>query len=177
MILELLKNTCKSLEEHNIQYMISGSIALNTYAIPRMTRDIDIIIELEERMIDEFISLFPDCYYDTATIKDAIKTEGMFNIIDHHTGFKIDFIIRKNNEYHNLAFSRRKRIKEFETWIWVISIEDLIISKIIWIQEYQSDRQIFDIQNLLLNTEKDAEYITKWCSKLKLNTFDLFNNV
>lgn len=152
MILELLKNTCKSLEEHNIQYMISGSIALNTYAIPRMTRDIDIIIELEESMINKFISLFPDCYYD------------------------IDFIIRKNNEYHNLAFNRRKRIKEFDTWIWVISIEDLIISKINWIQEYQSDRQIFDIQNLLLNTEKDSEYIKKWCSKLKLNTFDLFNN-
>ncbi|MDP2208963.1 MAG: hypothetical protein Q8K98_09360 [Bacteroidota bacterium] len=141
-----------------------------------MTRDIDIVIELGEGMTEKFISLFPDSYYDKATIKDAIKTEGMFNIIDHQTGFKIDFIIRKNNEYHNLAFNRRKRIKEFDTWIWVISIEDLIISKINWIQEYQSDRQIFDIQNLLLNTEKDTEYIKKWCTKLKLNTFNLFDD-
>lgn len=135
MILELLNKTCKALEENNIQYMISGSIALNTYAIPRMTRDIDIVIELEEVMIDKFISLFPNSYYDKTTIKDAVQTEGMFNIIDHQTGFKIDFIIRKNDEYHNLAFKRRRRIKEFDTLIWVISIEDLIISKIIWIIE------------------------------------------
>lgn len=30
--------------------MVSGSLALNIYATPRMTRDIDIVIELAEQM-------------------------------------------------------------------------------------------------------------------------------
>ena len=47
MILELLKKICKLLESQNIEYMLSGSLALNTYTIPRMTRDIDIIVHLK----------------------------------------------------------------------------------------------------------------------------------
>ena len=114
MILALLQRVCRSLDETNIPYMISGSIALNIYSIPRMTRDIDIVVELTENRIDEFTNLFPNSYFNIETIKNEIKRQGIFNIIDHHTGFKIDFIIRKNTEYFNLAFNRRQRIKEME---------------------------------------------------------------
>ncbi len=64
MILELLQKVCRSLDAYNIPYMISGSIALNIYTIPRMTRDIDIVIELSENRVNEFTSLFPDSYFN-----------------------------------------------------------------------------------------------------------------
>lgn len=176
MILDLLKMVCNQLDKHEIKYMVSGSIALNIYTIPRLTRDIDIVIELSENKIDEFTSLFPNAYYDIDTIKEELKRKGMFNVIDHSTGFKIDFIIKKETEYFNLAFQRRQRVKEFNTELWVIEISDLIIAKIIWIQEYQSERQLFDIEHLLLNPEKNIEYIKKWCSKLNLKTFNLLDN-
>lgn len=173
MILSLLQKICRSLDEHHIKYMVSGSIALNIYGIPRMTRDIDIVIELSENVIDEFTGLFPDSYFDRKVIKDEIKRKGMFNIIDHSTGFKIDFIIRKDTEYFNLAFSQRQRIIEFGTELWVISLNDLIIAKLIWIQQYQSELQMFDIQNLMLNSDRDIVYIKKWCDKLNLQTYNL----
>ena len=176
MILELVQRVCNQLDEHEIKYMVSGSIALNIYTIPRLTRDIDIVIELSENRIEEFIGLFPNSYYDKNTINEEVKRSGMFNIIDHSTGFKIDFIIRKETEYFNLAFQRRQRVKEFDTELWVIELNDLIIAKIIWIQQYQSERQIFDIQNLLLNPETDLNYIKSWCNKLKLQTYNLLDN-
>lgn len=176
MILELLKKVCNQLEEQEIRYMVSGSIALNIYTIPRLTRDIDIVIELSENKIDEFTSLFPNAYYDKNTIMQELKRKGMFNVIDHATGFKIDFIIRKETEYHQLAFQRRRKVKEFDTELWVVDLNDLIIAKIIWIQQYQSERQIFDIENLLLNPEKDMVYIKKWCSELNLQTFNTLDN-
>jgi len=104
--------------------------------------------------LNEFTSLFPNAYYDVNTIKEELKRKGMFNVIDYSTGFKIDFIIQKDTEYHNLAFQRRKRVKEFNTELWVIDLNDLIIAKIIWIQQYQGERQIFDIENLLLILKK-----------------------
>ncbi len=156
--------------------MISGSIALNIYTIPRMTRDIDIVVELSDKQVNEFISLFPDSYYDEGVIRDEIKRQGMFNIIDHATGFKIDFIIRKESDYHKLAFSRRRKLKELNTELWVISIEDLIIAKIIWIQQFQSEKQMNDTKNLILNPDIDMPYIISWCQKLKLDTFNLISN-
>ena len=156
--------------------MVSGSIALNIYGIPRMTRDIDIVIELSENRIDEFINLFPNSYFDKNVIKNEIKRQGMFNIIDHSTGFKIDFMIRKDSEYFTFAFQRRSRIKELDTELWVINLDDLIIAKIIWIQQSQSEKQMSDIENLLLNPEKNIDYIKTWCSKLNLQTFNLLDN-
>ena len=176
MILKLLQRVCNSLDEANIPYMISGSIALNIYAIPRMTRDIDIVAELTENRIEEFTSLFPDSYFNKETIQVEIQRKGMFNIIDHQTGFKIDFIIRKETEYFKLAFQRRRRIRELDTDLWVITLEDLIIAKLIWIQQIQSEKQLIDIENLLLNPEKDLDYIQKWCKNLNLNTFSLFDH-
>lgn len=176
MIFNLIKEVCNKLDEHGINYMVSGSIALNIYAIPRLTRDVDIVIELTENKIDEFTSLFPNAYYDKNTIKEELRRKGMFNVIDHSTGFKIDFIIRKETEYHNNEFKRRKKVYEFDTELWVVDINDLIIAKIIWIQEFQSDRQIFDIENLLLNPLKDLDYIRYWCKRLNLKTYDLIDD-
>jgi hypothetical protein len=176
MILGLLQRVCKSLDENNIPYMISGSIAMNIFAIPRMTRDIDIVIELTETRIDEFVSLFPNSYFNKDVIREEIGRQGMFNIIDLQTGFKLDFIIKKETEYFKLAFQHRRRIKELDTELWVISIDDLIIAKLIWIQQNQSEKQMSDIENLLLNPDKDLGYIKKWCNILNLKTYNLLEN-
>ena len=176
MILELLNKVCKSLNGNNIPYMISGSIAMNIYTIPRLTRDIDIVIELDKSGIDDFIGLFPDSYFNIDTIRDETVKRGMFNIIDNQTGFKIDFIIRKDTRYFKLAFDRRQKIHEFDTDLWIITLEDLIIAKLVWIQEIQSDQHKSDIHNLLLYPDIDMSYINKWCQELNLETFNLLQN-
>lgn len=173
MINELIKEVCEILEKCKISYMISGSIASNFYSIPRMTRDIDIVIELEQRNINNFISNLEGFYFDKEMIIDEVNRNGMFNIIHLKTYFKIDFILRKKSEYFENAFSRRIKLNEFGKEIMIISIEDLIISKFIWIQDIHSDLQLRDIISLLMNPNKDIEYIKHWCNKLNINTFNL----
>ena len=174
MILDLLKRIANSLECKNIPYMLSGSIALNNYTIPRMTLDIDIIIELHEENLQDFIYLFGENYYlNKDTVKEETKRLGMFNLIDFETGFKLDFILRKNTEYHKFEFSRRRKMQIADFDIWIVSPEDLTISKLEWIQQYQSDKQIDDIKNLLAIPDIDKDYITNWCKKLNLKTFNL----
>ena len=174
MIIELLKRVTNSLELKEISYMLSGSLALNAYSVPRMSLDIDIVIELQEEQLNDFFEIFNvEFYINENTVKEETKHHGMFNVIDHKTGFKVDFIIKKETEYRNYEFSRRRResIADFE--VWIVSPEDLIISKIDWIQQYQSDKQINDIQNLLAIPDIDMEYIIFWCEKLRLNTYKL----
>jgi len=47
MFYELLKTVTGLLGQKEIQYMITGSLAVNVYCIPRMTMDVDIVIELK----------------------------------------------------------------------------------------------------------------------------------
>lgn len=140
----------------------------------RMTRDIDIIIELNKEDIDMFYDIFAGhAYIDKLTVEEEVKRRGMFNVIDHRTGYKIDFMLKKFSEYREKEFERRQFTTTFGFPMWVVSLEDLILSKIIWIQEYQSERQIEDVKNLLRNDKADMAYIQVWCQKLSLNTFNL----
>ncbi len=174
MILNLLERITKSLELKKIPYMLSGSIALNNYTVPRMTMDIDIVIELHEENLSAFLSIFGDNYYlNKDTVREETKRLGMFNVIDHKTGFKVDFIIRKNTEYRKFEFQRRLKTKVADFDVWIVSPEDLTISKIEWIQQLQSEKQINDIENLLAKPEIDKNYIKEWCNKLNLKTFNL----
>lgn len=174
MIASLLEEVCLALNKVEIPYMVSGSMAMALYTIPRMTRDIDIIVELNNEGIDKFYDLFSDhAYIDKLTIQEEVRRRGMFNVIDHRTGYKIDFMLKKYSTYRETEFERRQFTLAFGFPMWVVSLEDLVLSKVIWIQEYQSERQMEDIKNLLRNDKADMVYIKSWCHQLGLNTFNL----
>ena len=97
----------------------------------------------------------------------------MFNIIDHDSGFKADFVVLKENQFRQTEFNRRIQVNFYGQDIYVVSPEDLLISKLIWIQDFQSALQIEDIKNLKAVEKLDWAYIKEWINKLKLNTFDL----
>ncbi|MBK8503612.1 MAG: hypothetical protein IPL46_16225 [Saprospiraceae bacterium] len=63
MILKLLRSICTELESRKIPYMLSGIMAMNIYTIPRMTRDIDIVINLRNTDIPQFVEIFKEGYY------------------------------------------------------------------------------------------------------------------
>jgi hypothetical protein len=174
MIRKLIQNIATSLDQKGIPYMISGSLAYNMYCIPRMSMDIDLVIELNMGNVHNFLDIFRIGYYlDEETVIQEIKKTGMFNVIDHSTGFKIDFIIRKNTEYRLLEFSRKIHKMLMDVPVWVVSPEDLVISKLAWIQELQSEMQSLDIRMLLMLPEIDRDYIDLWCKNLNLKTYGL----
>jgi hypothetical protein len=57
--------------------------------------------------------------------------------------------------------------------IFIVSPEDLILSKLIWIQDSKSALQMEDIKALAEITGLDWLYIKEWVTLLKLNTFGL----
>lgn len=169
--LRVLFDIISKLEKLNIQYMLTGSMAMNFYAEPRMTRDFDIIIEVDASKKNEFFEIFLDDYYITETAFDeAIKYDSMFNIIHKNTVTKADLIIKKRDEYSNEAFKRKHVTNINNHSINVISKEDLIISKIEWAKDSRSALQKADIINLL-ETDYDKEYITSWLKKKGLLNF------
>ncbi len=74
--LQVLKLVTGRLAEAGISYMVTGSMAVNYYAVPRMTRDIDIVVELSELDVNRAVKLFEkDFYVDQEMVQEAIKNE------------------------------------------------------------------------------------------------------
>ena len=175
-ISELLDTISRTLDALEIPYMLSGSLALNLYTIPRATRDIDMIVELQEKDVDQFIAVIKDkFYFHEPTIRDEIKRSGMFNIIHLESSYKVDFIVRSSHPFELQKFKRRSQIDFLGGKIWVITLEDLVISKLMWIQQLESDLHKRDVKSLLENKNADLEYIKYWCKELKLKTYNLIN--
>ena len=169
--IDLLKLVCRRLEEADMAYMLTGSFAANFYAVPRMTRDIDIVIEIDKLEIGKFCRHFENDFYLTkASILEAVEHESMFNIIHNNSVFKIDFIIRKDSSYRDTEFRRRNQIELDGTPIWIVSPEDLIISKLFWAKDSLSDLQLRDVKNLRASIKNlDEIYMNHWVQKLELN--------
>jgi len=164
-------------EKQNIPYMLSGSVAMSLYTQPRFTRDYDFVVNLKNEHINNLLKNFTGDYYiNDESVKDAISRRTMFNIIDHKSGYKADFMILKDDPFRQTEFLRQKKMKFLDMNISVVSPEDLLLSKIIWIQEIQSGVQMEDIKLLSEVEGLDWNYINNWIKELKLKTFNLLSD-
>ncbi|TVQ96050.1 MAG: hypothetical protein EA399_16620 [Desulfovibrionales bacterium] len=170
--IDVIRDITQRLEQIDIPYMLTGSIAMNYYAEPRMTRDIDIVVELGVSILDDFFAILEKDYYvPEDSVKQAIRDTTLFNIIHKESVIKVDFIVRKNSEYRILEFKRRKQIHIGETPIHIVSKEDLILSKMYWTRESRSEMQKKDILNLM-KSGYNEKYVEKWA--LHLNVMDIY---
>ncbi len=176
-MLDFFKKIIQYFDSHDIPYMLSGSIAMGFYLVPRATKDIDFVVYLQLHDITGFVNNFDGAYYCSEdAVKDAVNRHSLFNVIDHASGFKADFIVLKNEEYRLLEFQRRKKVDYYGISIYIVTVEDLVLSKIIWIQDWQAAIQLEDIRNLLSLPDLQKEYLQYWIKKLSLSTFGLLKD-
>jgi hypothetical protein len=81
---------------------------------------------------------------------------------------KLDFIVRKDSPYRQHEFGRRQRVRlpGFETWI--VSREDLILSKLAWAKDSGSELQLRDVRALLAGSV-DRTYLERWAEELSVS--------
>jgi hypothetical protein len=168
--LDIVRDVSRRLEQGGLAYMLTGSMAMNYYAQPRMTRDIDIVVALTPQDAETVVRLFtPEYYVSRDAVSSSIAHESLFNLIHQESVIKVDCIVRKNTPYRRAEFERRQRItiEDFSTWI--ASKEDLIISKLWWARDSHSELQLRDVKNLA-GTGCDAGYIERWTQELGLHS-------
>jgi hypothetical protein len=164
--LDIVRDVSAKLDSAGIGYMLTGSMAMNYYAQPRMTRDIDVVVALRPADAVRVVQLFSaDYYVSREAVDNSIAHQSLFNLIHNESVIKVDCIVRKQNEYRLTEFNRRQRIKieDFETWI--VSKEDLILSKLFWAKDSHSELQLRDVKNLVA-TGCDRDYIRQWTREL-----------
>ena len=166
--LGVLKLVAARLDAADIAYMLTGSIAAGYYSEPRMTRDIDLVVELDAPDAERIVALFSsDFMAEPQTVANAIRRRGMFNMIHAVAAVKVDMIIRKDTTYRREEFSRRRQIAIDGQPMWLVSPEDLILSKLEWSKDSHSELQRRDVRGLLQDTPGlDQVYMDEWAGRL-----------
>ena len=168
--LDVLKRVSEGLLAQSLPFMLTGSFALAYYATPRMTRDLDIVVALAAGDIDALLCAFSsDFYIDADAVRAAIQNERLFNMMHLSSGIKVDLIVRKSSEYRLTEFARRQRVTVGSVLTWIVSREDLILSKLVWSLGSGSDLQLRDVRQLLAGPT-DVDYLNRWAPGLGVET-------
>jgi hypothetical protein len=168
---EFLKNVIEKLQQAGIDYVICGSMAASFYGLTRSTQDTDIIINPTEEQLANLLNLLGDTYYvskDAAI--EALKREGMFNIIEVENAWKADLIIRKQSAFSEEEFRRKTKENLLGKELYILSPEDSILSKLSWAKESRSETQYRDVMTILEARagHLDMKYLNKWIKLLDI---------
>lgn len=150
-----------------ISYMITGGSAVGFWGHMRTTMDIDMVIRIQPGKVPVLARALKDeAYVSEEDISEAVSGRGMFNIILNETAFKIDFApLDEKNAYEVEKFARRIRLAYEGADLWVISPEDLVLSKLKWMKSAGgSERQLSDCRSIMeLNKGAlDLAYMRRW---------------
>jgi len=142
------------LNQLGVRYMVTGSVASIAYGEPRLTHDIDIVVEMDRVQAGVLALSFlePDFYCPPV---DVIRLEldrdcgGHFNIIHQGTGFKADIYPLGQDTWSAWGLARsRKFILEGIPMI-LAPPEYVIVRKLEYFQEGGSEKHIRDIRSIL----------------------------
>lgn len=169
---DLLSRLAPLLERVRMPYMLTGSVASSAHGTPRSTRDLDIVIAPTRVQLLALIREFPSSAYyaDEQQALQALARRSQFNIIDHATGWKVDFIIADDSEYERTALARRTAIEVAGKAVYVASAEDVLIAKLRWSKLGGSERQLQDAAGVVSTQagKLDLAYIERWVRELGL---------
>lgn len=144
----------RKLNELELRYMVSGSVAAIYYGEPRMTNDVDIIIFLKREDAPRFMQAFPeDEFYcpplEVIQMEQAREQRGHFNLIHHDTGFKADIYLTGRDALHAWGISHAQTADLEGEKVTFAPPEYVIIRKLQFYREGGSQKHLRDISRML----------------------------
>ena len=124
-------------EEHGIRFHLTGGIASVYYGEPRMTQDIDIVVDNSQMAagIDSFVSSLEESefMFDPNSLRQAVGEQGMFQLLDGIESLKLDIYPR---ELIPGELDRSVLREVFENReLPLASCADVGASKLVWISK------------------------------------------
>ncbi len=174
--LEVTLRVISTLERLRVRYVVGGSIASSIYGIPRATQDVDVIADLREEHIPEFVAALRDDFYlDEPAVRDAVRRRSTFNVIHLHTMFKVDVFVAKDDAATAQELARGQPYVPPEipdAQIALASPEDVVVQKLYWYRlgDHVSERQWTDAIQVLKVRGKtlDRAYMQELASTMNV---------
>lgn len=163
------RDVLERLESLGLRWYVTGSWSLGVYAEPRMTRDIDIVLDAARAAYDKAIR---PAFESDFLVNDPIDLGGrwMGGLIHKREIVRVDLMLGRTDAWARSAMDRRRRVEHPDLGvIWNISPEDLVIAKLEW-SEGTSELQLRDVGSLVrLVSDLDWPYLDRYAALLGIS--------
>jgi hypothetical protein len=168
---ELLVDCLRRLNDCQVPYFLTGSMASNFWGVPRSTHDLDFVVQLRAESIPPLVQAFAgDFFIQESAAHSALRPPNQFNAIDQRSNLKVDFWVLADDPFSMEMFGRRQSVVLFGARAWIASAEDVLLHKLYWNIVSPSDRQLLDAAGVWCIQEKnlDLTHLSKWARELKV---------
>ena len=163
-------------ETLGIPYYITGGVAASVYGDPRTTRDLDLVIEFIRDNIYQLVEALETAgfYCPPGAVEDIQEGRGRVLSVTHMTlVLNADIVLNSNTEFDRSKMARR-RLEALDSagveQFWIASPEDVVLAKLLWRKQSQSQKQWTDVLGILKVQAENLErgYLTEWAEQLGL---------
>lgn len=154
-----------ALTKLGIRHYIGGSVASSFHGASRSTMDVDLVADMTDSHVSEFLKCFnQDFYLSETAVRDAIRRKSCFNLIHLPTSFEVDVFVSRQRPFDVTAMNRATMERLGDSRVLEIHVatpEDAIISKLEWYRKTNEERRWDDVKRLLklLGDAADTEYL------------------
>jgi hypothetical protein len=173
--IDLIRLFAGPLETAGITYMVTGSVAATLFGQPRMTEDVDMVVELHWSRARQLEALFPPpAYYCTPEEVMRVQlmrdTRGHANVIHQETGMKAYLYFAGADPLHRWALPLRRREQAGDLSFWLAPPEYVILRKLLFHREGGSEKHLRDIRAMMdvSGPSIDRVVLSNWAVKLGL---------
>jgi len=155
-----------------IRFHLTGGMTSIAYGEPRMTQDVDLVIDNAEvaAKLEEFLHLLSqsDFMFDEGAIRTAVARKRMFQLLDTLESLKLDIYPR---ELVPGELKRSVLIEVFEGLrLPVASRADAAASKLVWISK-GSHKSRQDLRHIVrTSSQAERQAISDLCAEIGLST-------
>ncbi len=150
-----------------ILYYVTGGVASTTYGEPRLTINLDLVINVSGVNLYPLVTALEADGFYVPDVDDAVSGRmNTLQITDQQTIERADLVIAGNDTWDAIKFNRRQLINK----IYLASPEDVILNKLRWGKHSQSEKQWRDVLGVLKvqGTGLDTAYLHDWAQRLDL---------
>ncbi|MFH0920136.1 MAG: hypothetical protein V1913_07210 [Fibrobacterota bacterium] len=145
----------KPLEQCRLEYMITGSVAAIVYGEPRLTHDIDLVLQIPASTIPGILQAFhaPDYYCPPQEILESElrkPSRAHFNLIHMDSGLKADCYPFTDDRLTCWGMQNRRQMELDDGHrAWFAPPEYVVVRKLEYYIEGESQKHLSDIRNML----------------------------
>jgi len=171
--IDLLRLLVRVLDGMGVPYMVVGSLASAAYGEPRMTQDIDVVVDLAAQQVAELCQAFAsdEFYLNEEAALEAVRQRGQFNIIHSTSGAKIDVMALPAGPWGRTEIARRQRMQILpDLEGYCARPEDVILGKMVYYREGGSEKHLRDITGILKvsGDDIDRDDVSRWAQDMGL---------